>query len=196
MRGKTRPPAIDRDIESLKRRVSDLERMLDRVRRGLELGSVALATTMIRRSSDQTIPSSSDATYPTGYSRVDFDRIVRDDLGNASLDSDGIGVTRDGLYLVTANVAWRPEVGSGALGSGNRGAIVGRNGSILIAQQMPAVGLSWSTAQSLSTITDLASGDFLVLDVLQNSGGGRALEANGLLPYLAVTLLRTSDRGL
>lgn len=180
------PADINATIRDLQERVFRLERARNE-RPQPALASTAMATTMIRRSSDQTIGSSGSSGYPSSFTRINMNVTVRDDLQGADLANDRINISTAGLYLLVANVLWRPETTA----TGNRSAIIGVNGQIASASQIPGLGGGYTTTHTLSTVFVLNAGDQVVLDVLQNAGSPRDLEANGFAPYLSATLLRS-----
>ena len=166
-------------ISYLEQRDRDLEDFLSKPPR--------VGSSFMRRSVNQSVPTAGSAAYPVGYTRVDFDTIEMDDLGGVDASTDTFTATVAGAYLVTANISWAPNV------TGNRVLIVGLNAAVLVSTSSAALGGGYTTNQNAVTMVDLAVGDQIVLDVLQNSGGALDLEASGVQPHLSASLLRASE---
>lgn len=188
----SRRTTFDHTPDGLRRRLADLERgVADLHRRGNAVVSYAGEserregkTAFMRRSTNQSVPHNAGSVYPSGYTRLDFDVVERDDLGIADLTNNRFVIQEPGLYLVTANVSW-----VGASAAGNRSIIIGLNGATLTASSVVPLGSGWTTNHSIVTTSDLEPGDIVVLDVIQNSGGSLDLEASGIQPHMTATLL-------
>lgn len=90
----------------------------------------------------------------------------------------------DGLYLITAHIVWESNA------SGYRRLRLQVNGTTTIAGQFSPTSTGLVFDQSLSTIYQLAAGDYVEMVVRQSSGGAvNVLRSNALSPEMSFTWL-------
>lgn len=72
-----------------------------------------------------------------------------------------------GKYYIFANVTWESPVGTGAWGL--RLQVSGK--TVIAEQTQPSTGSPWRTSMSVGTLYALAAGDYVEVQVFQNTGG-------------------------
>lgn len=107
------------------------------------------------------IPGAAEPTTLT----FDDERFDTADV-HGSTDPTRLTAPRDGIYIVTANISW-----AGTNAAGARELAIRRNGTAIILRDVvqPVAGGNTSE-QAVSTVTSLASGDYVEVVLRQNSG--------------------------
>lgn len=139
-----------------------------------QLRTAAYGAILIR-TSNQTISDSTDTavTFATGSMTEELDS---DGLHSGASNTARITIPAggDGIYLIGANARWAQN------GTGIRTLWIELNGSAStgtrIAESRSAPGASVNVIHSLSSVYQLASGDYVTLNCRQTSGGNLALE--------------------
>lgn len=136
----------------------------DFLRRGAgSVGAADLATLPAARAFNDSILDVPNNT-PTDLA-LNSERFDTANLHNTSENTARLTAPIAGTYAVTGHVQWSPN------STGFRNISIERNDTTVIAMdQAPPAGTS-STIQSIPTVTRLSAGDFVTLEVQQNSGG-------------------------
>lgn len=93
-------------------------------------------------------------------------------LHRTDIDTSRITIATAGIYLVTGNATWLNN------NAGAREVNIRKNGTTIVARAVqPADPTINTTDQSLTTLVQLAAGDFVELVVRQNSGGALTVTA-------------------
>jgi hypothetical protein len=105
---------------------------------------------------------------PGDWSSLSFDSERWDtaNLHETGTNSGRLKAPVAGKYYVFANITWESPIGSGLWGLRLR-----LNGKTVIAEQtLPNTGASFRMSMSVGTLYALASGDYVEVQVFQNSG--------------------------
>ena len=110
-------------------------------------------------SADEAIPTGAFTSLTLNSERFDATGMHRTDI-----DTSRITIATAGIYLVTGDVTWLNAPGGRELN-------VRKNGTTIVARAVQAADPGANTSdQSLTTLVQLAAGDYVELVVRQNAG--------------------------
>jgi hypothetical protein len=111
-------------------------------------------------SADEAIPSGAFTSVTLNSERFDATAMHRTDI-----DTSRITIATAGIYLVTGDVTWLTNA------TGARELNVRKNGTAIVARAVQPADVGGNTSdQSLTTLVQLAAGDYVELVVRQNAG--------------------------
>lgn len=129
----------------------------------------------------QSVANNSPAVVAFNSERYDTDT-MHDTVTNNSR----VTLNTAGLYSVTAHGSFASNA------TGNRYIAIKLNGSIYIAVDLRLAASGQRTDMSIATIYKFAAGDYITVEVYQNSGGALSLDSVGnYTPELAATWIGT-----
>lgn len=103
----------------------------------------------------------------------DSERYDTDGLHDTSTNTSRLTCTRGGIYLITAHVVFAANT------AGVRYVNIRLNGTTDIASHGGSASNAFETAYSVSTIYQLAVGDYVEVRVFQSSGGALNVNSSG-----------------
>lgn len=129
----------------------------------------------VYRNSDQTISTSTDTAIAFGQERFDVGGMhsTSTNTSRVTIPSGGAG-----LYLLTASVRWAGNAtGYRTLSITVNGAP--GTGTTIVDESILSIGAGAGTRQTVTTMYQMAAGDYAEVYVWQNSGGNLACTSNG-----------------
>jgi hypothetical protein len=128
--------------------------------------SHSIPAARVTRGSAQTIPDSSNTNLAFDQERYDTAGV------HNATNNSRLTAPVPGIYAVTAQFTW-----GGSAGTGSRFGGLMKNGSTLIARSLQVPG---DDDENMATQERLAAGDYVEVVVLQTSGSGLNVAANGM----------------
>ena len=118
-------------------------------------------------SADEAIPTGAFTSLTLNSERFDATGMHRTDI-----DTSRITIATAGIYLVTGDVTWLTNA------TGARELNVRKNGTTIVARAVQPADVGGNTSdQSLTTLVQLAAGDYVELVVRQNAGAPVSIAA-------------------
>jgi hypothetical protein len=134
------------------------------------MGAQTVPYAKVRRSSNQTINNTTQTTL-----NWDVEDVDTNSMHDNATNNSRITINTPGVYFIQAQLEWS------ASGSGGLGAYIVANGSTFLANDERGTNpISGDMhTQFVTTTARLAAGDYIEIQVWQNSGGSRSIVNNG-----------------